>query len=83
VGDVLLALGDLELSDPHFGPAYRERFRSAKEGDDLPIRVRRSGQTLTVNAKIRLNTQVVPKLEPVPDAGEKAVRIRRGIITGK
>jgi predicted metalloprotease with PDZ domain len=83
VGDVLLALGDLELSDPNFGPAYRERFRGAKNGDDLPIRVRRAGQTMTVNAKIRLTEQVGAKLEPIPDAGEKAVRIRRGIISGK
>ncbi len=80
VGDILLALGDLELSDPNFGPAYRERFRSAKNGDDLPIKVRRDGQTLTLTGKIRLTEQVVAKIEPVPGASEKAVRIRRGII---
>jgi len=83
VGDILLALGDLELSNPNFGPAYRERFRGAKNGDDLPIRIRRDGQTLTLTGKVRLTEQVVAKLEPVPDAGEKAVRIRRGILTGK
>jgi predicted metalloprotease with PDZ domain len=83
VGDILLALGDLELSDPNFGPAYRERFRSAKNGDDLAIRVRRAGQTLTLNGKVRLTEQVVARIEPVPDASEKAVRIRRGILTGK
>jgi predicted metalloprotease with PDZ domain len=83
VGDILLALGDLELGDPNFGPAYRERFRSAKNGDELPIKVRRGGQTLTLNGKIRLNQQVVAKIEPVPDANEKAVRIRRGIVTGR
>ncbi|MGH7519248.1 MAG: hypothetical protein ACREOC_17580 [Gemmatimonadales bacterium] len=83
VGDVLLALGDLELSDPNFGPAYRERFRGAKNGDDLPIRVRRGAETLTLTGKVRLTEQVVAKIEPVPDAGEKAVRIRRGIVSGK
>ncbi|HET8625088.1 MAG TPA: PDZ domain-containing protein [Gemmatimonadales bacterium] len=83
VGDVLLALGDLELGDPNFGPAYRERFRNAKDGDDLPIRVRRAGQSLTVNAKIRLSENVTAKIEPVPNASEKALRIRRGIVTGK
>lgn len=83
VGDILLALGDLELSDPNFGPAYRERFRSAKSGDDLPIRVRRGAQTLTLTGKIRLTEQVVAKIEPVPDATEKAVRIRRGLLGGK
>ena len=82
VGDILLALGDLELGDPNFGPAYRERFRSAKNGDALPIKVRRGGQTLTLAGKIRLREQVVAKIEPVPDANEKAVRIRRGILSG-
>ena len=62
VGDILLALGDLELSDPNFGPAYRERFRNAKSGDELPIRVRRGGQTLTITSKIRLAEQVVAYL---------------------
>jgi predicted metalloprotease with PDZ domain len=83
VGDILLALGDLELSDPNFGPAYRERFRSASSGDPLPIRVRRGTQVLTLNGKVRLNEQVVAKVEPVPGASEKAVRIRQGIVTGK
>jgi predicted metalloprotease with PDZ domain len=83
VGDILLALGDLELSDPNFGPTYRERFRTAKNGDPLPIRIRRGGQTLTLNGKVRLTEQVIAKVEPVPGASEKAVRIRRGIVTGK
>jgi predicted metalloprotease with PDZ domain len=83
VGDILLALGDLELSDPNFGPAYRERFRTAKSGDELPIKIRRGGQTLTITSKIRLTEQIAPKIEPVPDATEKAVRVRRGIMTGQ
>ena len=41
------------------------------------------GQTLTITSKIRLSEQVVAKIEPVPDAPEKAARIRRGIVTGK
>jgi predicted metalloprotease with PDZ domain len=83
VGDIMLALGDLELNDPNFGPAYRERFRNAKSGDELPIRIRRGGQTLTVTSKIRLAEQVVAKIEPIPDAPEKAARIRQAIISGK
>ena len=37
VGDVLLALGDVAISDPNFGPAYRARFRNA-EGRISPSR---------------------------------------------
>ncbi|HEU5169852.1 MAG TPA: PDZ domain-containing protein [Gemmatimonadales bacterium] len=82
VGDILLALGDLELTDPNFGPAYRERFRAAKDGEPLAIRVRRGADTLTVTGKVRLVEQVIAKIEPDPNAPAKAARIRNGIVTG-
>ncbi len=83
VGDILLALGDLELSDPNFGPAYRDRFRNAKDGEPLPIRVRRAGQTLTLTGKVKLVEQLAAKIEPDPAATEKAARIRTGILRGR
>ena len=39
-GDVLLALGDIAVTDPDFGPKFRERF-SKDDGQPLPIQVRR------------------------------------------
>jgi predicted metalloprotease with PDZ domain len=81
VGDVLLALGDVAISDPNFGPAYRERFRNA-EGQDLPITVRRGADTLTLTGKVRLIEQVNAHVEPDPNAGAKALRVRNGILTG-
>jgi predicted metalloprotease with PDZ domain len=81
VGDVLLALGDVAISDPNFGPAYRARFRDA-EGQDLPIKVRRGTDTLALVGKVRLIEQVNAHVEPDPNATPKAIRVRDGILRG-
>lgn len=80
-GDVLLALGDIAITDPDFGPKFRERF-SGEEGKALPIQVRREGQTLTLNGKVRLVARVENLLALDPSASAKAVRVREGIFKG-
>ncbi len=82
VGDVLLSLGDVAISDPNFGPAYRARFRNA-EGQDFPIKVRRGADTLSLTGKVRLIEQVNAHVEADPNAAPKALRVRTGILTGK
>ena len=49
-GDQLIALGDVAITDPDFGTAFRARF-GKNEGDSLPIRVRRGADTLTLHAR--------------------------------
>jgi predicted metalloprotease with PDZ domain len=80
-GDRLLALGDVSLTSPDFGPEFRRRYEN-REGAPLPIRVRRGTDTLSLTGKVRLATQVELRLEPDPRASEKAVRIRNGIMKG-
>ena len=80
-GDQLIALGDVEILDPNFGAAFRTRF-GKNEGDSLPIRVRRGADTLTLQGVVRLVSRVETRLDFDPGAGEKAVRIRRGILRG-
>ena len=81
-GDVLLALGDLAVTDPGFGEAFRTKF-GKNEGDSLPIRIRRGTDTLTLHGKVRLASRVESGIEANPAAGEKALRIRTGIVAGK
>jgi predicted metalloprotease with PDZ domain len=81
VGDRVLSLGDLSLSDPDFGPAFRARF-GKQEGAPLPIKVRRGNDTLTLNSKVRLVARVERRFEIDPSASAKAVRIRNGILKG-
>jgi predicted metalloprotease with PDZ domain len=80
-GDRLLALGDLSISDPNFGQAFRARF-SKEEGAPLPIKVRRGSDTLTLNGKVRLNTRLELRIVADPSANAKAVSVRRGILAG-
>jgi len=80
-GDILIALGDVAITDPNFGPAYRARFKDA-EGQDFPIKVRRGADTLTLTGKVRLLEQVNAHVELDPNPSPKAVRIRQGILTG-
>jgi predicted metalloprotease with PDZ domain len=80
-GDVLLALGDIPVTDPTFGQKFRERF-GKEDGQVLPIRVRRDTQTVTLNGKVRLVARVEGRLAPDSSASAKAVRVRQGIFTG-
>ena len=80
-GDQLLALGDVEILDPDFGQAFRDRFGKS-EGDSLPIRVRRGTDTLTLHGTVRLVARVEDRLDADPAASPKAARVRHGIFTG-
>jgi predicted metalloprotease with PDZ domain len=81
VGDRLLALGDLSISDPDFGLAFRTRY-SKQEGAPLPIKVRRGIDTLTLNGRVRLSERIESRVEADPAASPKAVRIRNGVFRG-
>jgi predicted metalloprotease with PDZ domain len=81
-GDRLLAIGDLSVTDPDFGSAFRSRF-GKEEGAPLPITVRRGADTLTLNGTVVLAARVELRIEASAAASEKAVRIRNGRLKGR
>jgi S1-C subfamily serine protease len=81
-GDALLRLGGIAVTDSTFGEQFRARFGN-QEGQPLPIEVRRDGQTLTLNAKVRLVTRVEDRVLVDSTASGKAVRVREGIFSGR
>jgi predicted metalloprotease with PDZ domain len=81
-GDRLISLGDLLIGDPNFGAAFRDKF-SKQDGAPLPIKVKRGADTLTLNGKVRLGTRLELRIETDPAANAKAVKVRRGIFSGK
>jgi C-terminal processing protease CtpA/Prc len=81
-GDRLLTIGDLSVTSPDFGPAFRSRF-GKEEGAPLPIKVLRGADTLTLNGKVILASRLERRIEADPAASEKAVRIRNGILRGE
>jgi predicted metalloprotease with PDZ domain len=80
-GDILLALGDIAITDEDFGPKFRARF-GKEDGQALPIQVERDGQRLTLNGKVRLVQRMESRLEIDPAAPAKANRVREGIFKG-
>jgi len=81
-GDHLLAIGDLSVTNPDFGSAFRTRYNK-REGAPLPIKVRRGTDTLTLNGKVVLAARAERRIQMDPNASEKAVKIRTGIMKGK
>jgi predicted metalloprotease with PDZ domain len=80
-GDHLIALGDVEITDPGFAEAFRSRFGKS-EGDSLPIKVRRGADTLTLHGTVRLVARAETRLDLDPAATGKAARVRSGIFRG-
>jgi len=80
-GDRLLALGDLSVTSPDFGPTFRAKF-GKEEGAPLPFKVKRGADTLTLNGKVRLVARLEQRIEPDPNPTPKALRIRSGILKG-
>jgi predicted metalloprotease with PDZ domain len=80
-GDMLLSLGDVKIDDERAFETFRTHY-ATQDGADLPIRVRRGGQELTLDGKVRLVTVVTPRLTLDPAASAKALRIRHGLFAG-
>jgi predicted metalloprotease with PDZ domain len=81
VGDELLELGGIAMTSQAAFDEFRTRFAD-KEGDELPITVRRNGHSVTLKATVKLATVVDRSLAFDPNASALAVRIRNGILTG-
>jgi predicted metalloprotease with PDZ domain len=82
VGDVLLAIGDLQLgTDNGFGAPFRQRY-AGQGGADLDYTVRRNGQIVILHGKVKTVQMINWHLEADPAASPKAARIRHGILTG-
>jgi hypothetical protein len=78
VGDQLLTVRDVEITNQEFGPPFRARYAKA-EGQTISIMVKRGGETKSLPAKIGF---AVSKIEEDPTANAKAARIREGLLKG-
>ena len=81
VGDYLVRLGDIPVSDPDFGARYRARY-ARSDGQSVPLVIKRGGEerTLTLPVKNRLRTVETIKFDR--NASPKALRVRSGILKG-
>lgn len=80
-GDLLLQVGDIPVTGEESFVRFRSRY-GGREGESVPVRVRRGGEEVALSVMIRLATVTSDRLAFDPGAGPKAARIRRGLLTG-
>jgi predicted metalloprotease with PDZ domain len=81
VGDRIISIGDFTISNDDSFEPFRARYAGTTL-TTLPMTVRRGGETITLQLPVRLNVRVQTRVLPVPNAPERAVRIRTGILRG-
>jgi predicted metalloprotease with PDZ domain len=81
VGDYLLAINDVSITDPAFGAKFQAAFANAREGQPVKILVTRGAQTMTLTGGLRLVEGPI-RIIVDPAASPKALRIRNGILRG-
>lgn len=81
VGDYLVRVGDIAVSDPDFGARYRARY-ARSDGERIDLVVRRRGEERTLQLPVRNRLRTVESIVFDRGASPKAVRIRSGILRG-
>lgn len=81
VGDALLKVGDIDVTDANFGAKFRAAYLGKAGGTPLPIVVKRGDDTMTLNARL-VYAPGAPRLLEDPAASPRAVRLRNGILRG-
>jgi C-terminal processing protease CtpA/Prc len=82
VGDRLVSIGGIEVEDLMFGEEYRRRYASESAGTPVSVVVERDGSIVELSGALRFEEAWSGRVEPDPRAGEKALRIRKGILGG-
>ena len=82
VGDELVSIGEVPVSDQSFGARFRAKYARSAVGSRLPVSVRRQGRVLSLTAKLAFAPRVVRHVRIDPQASAKAVKVRNGILRG-
>jgi predicted metalloprotease with PDZ domain len=82
VGDYIVTIGGLSISDPGFPIKFSDAHQTAAPGALIPVVIRRGSQQLTLNVAGRFNALEARRLTMDPRASPKAVRVREGILKG-
>jgi predicted metalloprotease with PDZ domain len=81
-GDYLESVGGTRVSDISLGQVFRQQYARQPEGTVVPIEVRRGNETILLKAELRFEVRAQSRIEADAAAGERARRIREGILSG-
>ncbi len=82
LGDYLLSIGGIDVADPAFTQKFNSKYAGVPPGSTIEVQVRRGTQRLTLTAPARFNTAEGRRVIEIPNAPEKAVRVRDGLLNG-
>lgn len=80
-GDLLLSVGAVETSGPAWGEAFRQTYAGAA-GETLAVTFRRDGEEMTGETAVDTRERKRIEVAPDPEAGERAKRLREGLVAG-
>lgn len=80
-GDQLLRVGVVDVEGQDWAPEFR-RIYADSAGAEFSIEVMRGDQVMTRHANIQTRTRLEYRIEPMADATEAQLSIRRGVVTG-
>jgi predicted metalloprotease with PDZ domain len=81
VGDYLVRIGEILVTDPEFGARFRARY-ARSGGEMVPIQVRREGEARDLSLRLTHRIRTVELVVYDRNASPKATRIRTGILRG-
>lgn len=82
LGDYLLTVGGLDVSDTGFLEQFNKKYGGLPPGGTIPIEIKRGTQRLTLNAPVRFTTTETRRLIELTTASPKAIRVRDGLLNG-
>jgi predicted metalloprotease with PDZ domain len=82
LGDYLLTIGGIDVSDPAFQDKFNTKYGALPPGGTIPLEVKRGTQRLTLNAPAKFNTVEGRRLIEMTNADPKALRVRDGLLNG-
>ena len=82
LGDYLVSIGGLTVSDPTFAQKFNDKYAAVPPGGTIAVQVRRGSEMLTFTAPAKFTTSERRRLIAVTNASVKAVRIRNGLLNG-
>lgn len=80
-GDVLVSIGDVPVTEG-FGERFRARH-SRSEGQTVQVRLKRDGRELSLPMRVQMAVRTEQRLTWDRAASPKALRVRRGLLTGR
>ena len=81
VGDEIVSVGDVLVTDAAFGAKFRLRYVGRPTGAPLPIVVKRGADAITLRGALAYAPSA-PRIAEDPSATPKAIRVRAGILRG-